>query len=238
MVNDFETREPAESMPEGEQEAERESHLYPIDSQFYGLEPSLGKALAEMGNEAEQYALPEINLPETRRRELANKSQIFRFFKKELDLSLNRDGDVIRLRNKAEREGAENLSKPETTLLVNRLRTIMERAWRATEARFGDRIPVDWGKKMENAMGSERNFGVVSAMKTAGGIPEESEIFKRDKGIGLESDQKKIMWTRNVGAGRGSGETVRKRIREQRRRAAEKNVIPAEDDKEPTEKAA
>ncbi|MFH1366989.1 MAG: hypothetical protein ABIH38_03290 [Patescibacteria group bacterium] len=243
MANGEETSKleigPAEDFPSASNEvAEEHIGRYPVDSQFYGLEPSLGKALVEMGDETNQYAIPDINMPEAKRREYENKGRIFRFFKKETDLMLNRDGDVIRLRNKAEREGAKNLSTSEATLLVNRLKTIMERAWRATEAKFGDAIPDNWEKKMENAMGPDRDLGLVSAMKKKGGILETSGVLQRDKGLDLASTTKQIDYVKKGFAGRGPASMIRKDIREQKKIIKEQNEISAEDDKEPTEKAA
>jgi hypothetical protein len=235
MANNQEAREPIENLPE---EAEEHIGRYPVDSQFYGLEPSLGKALVEMGEETDQYAIPDINMPEAKRREHANKGRIFRFFKKETDLMLNRDGDVIRLRNKAEKEGAGNLSQAETTLLVNRLKTIMNRAWRNTEAKFGEAIPADWGKKMENAMGAERDLGLVSAMKKEGGILETSGVLQRDKGLDLAPANKQIDYVKKGFAGRGPASKIKNDIRDQKKKITEQNEISAEDDNEPTEQAA
>lgn len=229
-------REPAEgSAPEAKEAVEEHKGMYPVDSSLDTLDPSLRHAFEEMGSEAEQYAIPDISLPEIRRQELANKSRIFKFFYNEVRLRLNRDSKVIEERNKAKREGVASLSGPEDKVLVNRLRAIMREAWEATKTKFDERIPPDWGEKMKEALNA--NLGVVEAEKKPGGIPEKSVIFSPDKEIGSASSRRQLGYIRNLGM-RGSAEKIKKISRDQRKAAAEKNEISVEDDKEPKEEAA
>jgi hypothetical protein len=224
MVNNNESETgieaPIEKAPEEEKEAR------PMDSSLYGLEVgSVGRAFHDEFANEQAMMMPEINLPPEKKVEYQRKERVLRYFQDRVYGMREKNGDWIRLKIKA---GKEGLNKADRKKLLTLTDYAEKAAWHETELKFGDAIPEALTKKVKAILGPEKDFSLRAAIVREG-LPERSGLLKREKGVRVQEANKQVRFIKhelNVGTEEG----IKKDIKKQQRAADQEETEETEEE--------
>ena len=204
-----------------EKEPEEDNRPRSIDSWSFGVETSsIGHTLQEYANDV---AMPEINSQPEKRMEYQKKERVLRFFEDKVYAHREKNGDWIRLKIKAEKEG---LNKADRKKLLKLTDFAEKAAWHETESKFGDTIPEALTKKIEAILGPEKDFSLRAAIRNEG-LPEKSGLLERKRGVRLQEANKQLRYVKhvfNVGTQEGIKKDIKKNREADREEAEEVEV--------------
>jgi hypothetical protein len=186
---------------------EEENRPRSIDSWSFGVETSsIGHTMQEYANDE---VMPEINSQPEKRIEYQKNERVLRFFEDRVYSMREKNGDWIRLKLKAEKEG---LNKADRKKLLSITDYAEKAAWHETELKFGDAIPEALTKKIKAILGPEKDFSLRAAIRNEG-LPEKSGLLERKKGVRLQEANKQVRFIKhdfNVGTEEGIKKDIKK----------------------------